>query len=74
MWVAMVTNSPDLLLAHKMLQAGLTVADFCLYSDLHIFLSSGKLVEFDKPSNLIANKDSAFAKLVAEYWSHYRRN
>ncbi|KAJ4767941.1 ABC transporter C family member 8 [Rhynchospora pubera] len=43
-------------------------------SDMVLVLSYGKLMEYDKPPNLMANKDSAFAKLVAEYWSHYKRN
>ncbi|KAJ3693838.1 hypothetical protein LUZ60_009318 [Juncus effusus] len=47
-----------------------TVSD----SDMVLVLSYGNLVEYDKPLNLMANKDSAFAKLVAEYWSHYTQN
>ncbi|KAL9659439.1 hypothetical protein QQ045_024245 [Rhodiola kirilowii] len=36
-------------------------------------LSYGKLVEYDAPSNLM-NRNSYFAKLVAEYWASCRRN
>lgn len=32
---------------------------------------SGKLIEYDRPSRLMENEDSAFCKLVAEYWSNY---
>ncbi|CAD5186647.1 unnamed protein product [Musa acuminata subsp. malaccensis] len=43
-------------------------------SDMVMVLSYGKLVEYDKPSRLIENRSSAFAKLVAEYWSNCRRD
>ncbi|CAL9180811.1 unnamed protein product [Musa hybrid cultivar] len=43
-------------------------------SDMVTVLSYGKLVEYDKPSRLIENRSSAFAKLVAEYWSNCRRD
>ncbi|ONK80674.1 uncharacterized protein A4U43_C01F20450 [Asparagus officinalis] len=45
-----------------------------LDSDMVLVLSYGKLVEYDNPSKLMETKDSAFAKLVAEYWSNCRRN
>uniref|UniRef100_A0A3Q7GUM8 Uncharacterized protein n=1 Tax=Solanum lycopersicum TaxID=4081 RepID=A0A3Q7GUM8_SOLLC len=34
-------------------------------------ISDGKLVEYDKPMNLMKNEGSLFGKLVKEYWSHY---
>ncbi|XP_072965650.1 ABC transporter C family member 8-like isoform X1 [Typha angustifolia] len=40
-------------------------------SDMVMVLSFGELVEYDKPSNLMENKNSAFSNLVAEYWSNY---
>ncbi|RRT62381.1 hypothetical protein B296_00022457 [Ensete ventricosum] len=43
-------------------------------SDMVMVLSYGKLVEYDEPSRLIENRSSAFAKLVAEYWSNCRRD
>ncbi|URE47217.1 Sodium/hydrogen exchanger family [Musa troglodytarum] len=43
-------------------------------SDMVMVLSYGKLVEYDNPSRLIENRSSAFAKLVAEYWSNCRRD
>nr|CAD1843167.1 unnamed protein product [Ananas comosus var. bracteatus] len=43
-------------------------------SDLVMVLSYGKLVEYDKPLKLLESKNSAFAKLVAEYWSNYEQN
>ncbi|CAM8890256.1 unnamed protein product [Rhodiola kirilowii] len=42
-------------------------------SDKVMVLSYGKLVEYDAPSNLM-NRNSYFAKLVAEYWASCRRN
>ncbi|KAH7651237.1 Xenobiotic-transporting ATPase protein [Dioscorea alata] len=39
-------------------------------SDTVMLLSYGKLVEYDKPSELMERKDSYFSKLVAEYWSN----
>lgn len=41
-------------------------------SDMVMVLSYGKLVEYDRPSRLMENEDSAFCKLVAEYWSNYK--
>ncbi|THU52387.1 hypothetical protein C4D60_Mb10t03460 [Musa balbisiana] len=43
-------------------------------SNMVMVLSYGKMVEYDKPSRLIENRSSAFAKLVAEYWSNCRRD
>uniref|UniRef100_A0A0D3G471 ABC transporter C family member 13 n=1 Tax=Oryza barthii TaxID=65489 RepID=A0A0D3G471_9ORYZ len=40
-------------------------------SDMVMVLSYGKLIEYDRPSRLMENEDSAFCKLVAEYWSNY---
>lgn len=40
-------------------------------SDVVMVLSYGKMIEYDKPSALMENEDSAFCKLVAEYWSNY---
>ena len=34
-------------------------------SDKVLFLGEGKVVEFDSPKRLLANPDSAFAKLAA---------
>ncbi|TKY51374.1 ABC transporter C family member 10 [Spatholobus suberectus] len=34
--------------------------------------SSGKLVEYDEPMNLIKREGSLFGKLVKEYWSHFQ--
>ncbi|GAA0154293.1 ATP-binding cassette [Lithospermum erythrorhizon] len=42
-------------------------------SHMVIVLSFGKLVEYDEPSNLM-QRDSAFSKLVAEYWSSTGRS
>ncbi|XP_039118927.1 ABC transporter C family member 8-like [Dioscorea cayenensis subsp. rotundata] len=39
-------------------------------SDMVMLLSYGKLVEYDKPLELMERKDSYFSKLVAEYWSN----
>uniref|UniRef100_A0ACD5TQI2 Uncharacterized protein n=1 Tax=Avena sativa TaxID=4498 RepID=A0ACD5TQI2_AVESA len=41
-------------------------------SDMVMVLSYGKLVEYDSPSKLMENEDSAFCNLVAEYWSNYK--
>jgi len=41
-------------------------------SDMVMVLSYGKLVEYDSPSRLMENEDSAFCKLVDEYWSNYK--
>uniref|UniRef100_A0ACD5U7C4 Uncharacterized protein n=1 Tax=Avena sativa TaxID=4498 RepID=A0ACD5U7C4_AVESA len=41
-------------------------------SDMVMVLSYGKLVEYDSPSRLMQNEDSAFCKLVDEYWSNYK--
>lgn len=41
---------------------------FCLL----FFFVAGKLIEYDRPSRLMENEDSAFFKLVAEYWSNYK--
>ncbi|KAG0500429.1 hypothetical protein HPP92_000501 [Vanilla planifolia] len=43
-------------------------------SDMVAVLSYGNLVEYDKPSKLMDLKDSAFAKLVADYWRNCQRN
>ncbi|KAL6619883.1 hypothetical protein ACP70R_035022 [Stipagrostis hirtigluma subsp. patula] len=40
-------------------------------SDMVMVLSYGKMIEYDRPSSLMENEDSAFCKLVAEYWSNY---
>ncbi|TVU17083.1 hypothetical protein EJB05_33096, partial [Eragrostis curvula] len=40
-------------------------------SDMVMVLSQGKMVEYDRPSRLMENEDSAFCKLVKEYWSNY---
>ncbi|KAL5203378.1 hypothetical protein ABZP36_014330 [Zizania latifolia] len=40
-------------------------------SDMVMVLSYGKLIEYDRPSRLMENEESAFCKLVAEYWSNY---
>lgn len=42
-------------------------------SDMVMVLSFGKLIEYDEPSKLMGT-NSAFSKLVAEYWSSCRRN
>ncbi|XP_020574947.1 ABC transporter C family member 8-like [Phalaenopsis equestris] len=42
-------------------------------SDMVMVLSYGKLLEFDKPSKLMDSSQSAFARLVAEYWANYRK-
>lgn len=41
-------------------------------SDMVMVLSYGKIIEYDRPSRLMENEDSAFCKLVVEYWSNYR--
>uniref|UniRef100_A0A0D9WR94 Uncharacterized protein n=1 Tax=Leersia perrieri TaxID=77586 RepID=A0A0D9WR94_9ORYZ len=43
-------------------------------SDRVMVLSYGKLVEYDTPAKLLEDKQSAFAKLVAEYWANSKRN
>ncbi|XP_031092153.1 LOW QUALITY PROTEIN: ABC transporter C family member 8-like [Ipomoea triloba] len=43
-------------------------------SDMVLVLSFGKLVEYDEPSKLMEETNSAFSKLVAEYWSSCTRN
>ncbi|XP_020574939.1 ABC transporter C family member 8-like [Phalaenopsis equestris] len=43
-------------------------------SDMVMVLSYGKIVEYDRPSNLMEMKDSDFAKLVAEYWLNCQGN
>jgi ATP-binding cassette subfamily C (CFTR/MRP) protein 1 len=43
-------------------------------SDRVMVLSYGKLLEYDTPAKLLEDKDSAFAKLVAEYWANCKRN
>ncbi|KAJ3691951.1 hypothetical protein LUZ60_012301 [Juncus effusus] len=43
-------------------------------SDMVMVLSYGKLVEYDKPSRLMETTDSAFSKLVQEYWSTCMRS
>jgi len=40
-------------------------------SDMVMVLSFGKMIEYDRPSSLMENKESAFCKLVDEYWSNY---
>ncbi|RLN30691.1 ABC transporter C family member 8-like [Panicum miliaceum] len=40
-------------------------------SDMVMVLSYGKMIEYDRPSSLMENKESAFCKLVDEYWSNY---
>ncbi|KAK4479578.1 hypothetical protein RD792_015096 [Penstemon davidsonii] len=42
-------------------------------SDMVMVLSYGNLVEYDEPSKLM-DTNSSFSKLVAEYWSSYRRD
>lgn len=36
------------------------------------FFFAGKLVEYDKPMNLMEREGSLFGQLVKEYWSHYQ--
>ncbi|CAA6672830.1 unnamed protein product [Spirodela intermedia] len=43
-------------------------------SDMILVLSFGSIVEYDVPSRLMAESGSAFSKLVAEYWSSWRRS
>ncbi|CAM0910286.1 unnamed protein product [Alopecurus aequalis] len=43
-------------------------------SDRVMVLSYGKLLEYDTPTKLLEDKQSAFAKLVAEYWANCKRN
>ncbi|CAD6272620.1 unnamed protein product [Miscanthus lutarioriparius] len=40
-------------------------------SDMVMVLSYGKMIEYSRPSILMENKNSAFCKLVDEYWSNY---
>ncbi|CAN6354014.1 unnamed protein product [Urochloa humidicola] len=40
-------------------------------SDMIMVLSYGKMIECDRPSSLMENKESAFCELVDEYWSNY---
>ncbi|KAI0491898.1 hypothetical protein KFK09_026160 [Dendrobium nobile] len=42
-------------------------------SDMVMVLSYGNVLEFEKPSKLMESSESAFAKLVAEYWANYRK-
>ncbi|KAL5067207.1 hypothetical protein RYX36_018094, partial [Vicia faba] len=42
-------------------------------SDMVMVLSYGKLMEYDEPSKLLET-NSSFSKLVAEYWSSFRKN
>jgi ATP-binding cassette, subfamily C (CFTR/MRP), member 1 len=35
---------------------------------------AGKLLEYETPTKLFEDKQSAFAKLVAEYWANTKRN
>ncbi|XP_059667170.1 ABC transporter C family member 10-like [Cornus florida] len=34
-------------------------------------ISDGRIVEYDKPTELMKREDSLFRQLVKEYWSHY---
>ncbi|KAM0827964.1 hypothetical protein ACQ4PT_067850 [Festuca glaucescens] len=43
-------------------------------SDRVMVLSYGKLLEYDTPTKLLEDQESAFAKLVAEYWANCKRN
>ncbi|RLN11969.1 ABC transporter C family member 8-like isoform X1 [Panicum miliaceum] len=43
-------------------------------SDTVLVLSYGKLLEYETPAKLLEDKQSAFAKLVAEYWANTKRN
>lgn len=43
-------------------------------SDKVMVLSYGKLLEYETPAKLLEDKQSAFAKLVAEYWANTKRN
>ncbi|EAZ01348.1 hypothetical protein OsI_23382 [Oryza sativa Indica Group] len=43
-------------------------------SDKVMVLSYGKLIEYDTPAKLLEDKQTAFAKLVAEYWANSKRN
>ncbi|KAL6602858.1 hypothetical protein ACP70R_043219 [Stipagrostis hirtigluma subsp. patula] len=43
-------------------------------SDRVLVLSYGKLLEYETPGKLLEDKQSAFAKLVAEYWANTKRN
>ncbi|KAG2625123.1 hypothetical protein PVAP13_3KG195427 [Panicum virgatum] len=39
-------------------------------SDMVMVLSYGKMIEYDRPSSLMDNKESTFCKLVEGYWSN----
>ncbi|MCO5578470.1 hypothetical protein L7F22_032313 [Adiantum nelumboides] len=39
-------------------------------SDMVLALRDGKLIEYDKPSRLLEDENSLFAKLVKDYWTH----
>ncbi|KAI5069363.1 hypothetical protein GOP47_0015664 [Adiantum capillus-veneris] len=39
-------------------------------SDMVLALRDGKLIEYDKPSRLLEDENSLFARLVKDYWSH----
>ncbi|TVU07886.1 hypothetical protein EJB05_41261 [Eragrostis curvula] len=43
-------------------------------SDRVMVLSYGKLLEYETPAKLLEDKQSAFSKLVAEYWANTKRN
>jgi len=43
-------------------------------SDRVLVLSYGKLLEYETPAKLLEDKQSAFSKLVAEYWANTKRN
>ncbi|KAL6602857.1 hypothetical protein ACP70R_043218 [Stipagrostis hirtigluma subsp. patula] len=43
-------------------------------SDRVLVLSYGKLLEYETPAKLLEDKQSAFARLVAEYWANTKRN
>ncbi|KAL6841674.1 hypothetical protein ACP4OV_028503 [Aristida adscensionis] len=43
-------------------------------SDRVLVLSYGNLLEYETPAKLLEDKQSAFAKLVAEYWANTKRN
>jgi hypothetical protein len=42
--------------------------------DGDFFNCAGKLLEYETPAKLLEDKQSAFAKLVAEYWANTKRN
>ncbi|MCO5586018.1 hypothetical protein L7F22_039955 [Adiantum nelumboides] len=39
-------------------------------SDMVLALCDGKLIEYDKPSRLLEDENSLFARLVKDYWTH----